>query len=360
MVRFQLVASVSVIASLISAGGAPAATTQKTGQAVQVELSAPGNFAIKEERVYQFNDGFSDVTSSIDGGVAKGAGTFYDNAWNGRPAVAGRATYTNGNAGSCAYPTITAPAAPPADASKVAPNGWANSKGERCAFYRGGDLSSTTYTQTLTASASCTYTQGGQSKTATKTVPFEYTYNITPKTGVNPVNALTAYYLVQVNNPGGSSVHVNVLGNIAAESAMIWKSGYKYSFGLLNSDGTSRVNNLLISMDGGAAASMPHTIEYPIDFKFAVANGGQNGNVSLIAYGDARGILNGDGFAGNDNGGAAGDALARASIGPASYDLGAGDHSAVVTGIVKNVSTTADITFTVNTNLSILDASNCH
>ncbi len=114
----------------------------------------------------------------------------------------------------------------------------------------------------------------------------------------------------------------------------------KYSFSIEDTDSVtglpvSRVKNLAVSFDGALAIPATSSVSYPIDFYY-VTNAGTNGNTSLLADGDARTILNTDSFAGNDNGGSGGAALAAALMDPVGADLGAGDHTVTLTGTVKD------------------------
>ena len=90
-----------------------------------------------------------------------------------------------------------------------------------------------------------------------------------------------------------------------------------------------------------------------MDFQY-VTNAGSNGFTEYLQAGDARGILNNDVFAGNQDGGADGSALAMAVLDPISVELGAGDHTVTLTGLVKGVSASLDSTFSINRTVSIV------
>jgi hypothetical protein len=58
--------------------------------------------------------------------------------------------------------------------------------------------------------------------------------------------------------------------------------------------------------------------------------------------------LNSDSFAGNNDGGADGSALALASMDAVGVDLGPGDYSVMLTGTVKDNSAIANIGFSIS------------
>ena len=137
-----------------------------------------------------------------------------------------------------------------------------------CAFLNGGLLTGDIYTQTATASGSCSYVSkltanpNGRYKIITTTIDttntYTYTYNITANApyDTDPVPALAAWDHVG-STGGGDTAHVDINGQIAGES-VISKTALprKYSFSLgedpLNPT-ISRVQNLAI---GSAAAAL--------------------------------------------------------------------------------------------------------
>jgi hypothetical protein len=72
-----------------------------------------------------------------------------------------------------------------------------------------------------------------------------------------------------------------------------------------------------------------------LDFKY-FSNAGSNGDLSLLANGDARTILNTDSFAGNQDGGKDGSALAAVITVPVPLEVPQGSHLLVLTGKVKD------------------------
>jgi len=320
-----------------------ALAASSTGQGIMANMTSIGTLALVTNQIWHFDQ--------------LAAATFFTNAWDGNaPTYSCSGNACNGDL--CGVPA--APAAPAADPSKVTgPGGSGVADKSRCTFLDGGTLVLTdSYEKTAQASVSCTVS--GRSKSATYT--FRYTYAVAPDPELSTVASFTAWDLVSETGDG-SSVHVDIGGFIAGESVLSKANlPRKYSFSLLETDPltglpVSRVQNLAVTIDG--AAPIPATSTYvqnapgallgdpgALDFAY-VTNAGTNGNVSLLADGDARTILNTDSFAGNQNGGAEGSALAGANIDPVGADLGVGDHTVVLTGTVKGNSATSSIDFAV-------------
>jgi hypothetical protein len=251
-----------------------------------------------------------------------------------------------------------APNAPVASASQLS-SFINNGPGCKCAFLDGTALPSTTYTQTAKVST-------GSGKTAA-TYTYTYTYNIAPT--VSSVDPLTAWDLV--NTTGGTTAEVDINAQIAGESVVNNTSvGTKYSFSLLESDGiTSRVTNLAVNVtdsNGNTVTSATPgstlTQNAPgalsgdpgaVDFTYTT-NARSNGNTSLLQNGDARTILNTDSFAGNNNGGADGSALAIANMDSVPLNVGPGDYTVTLTGTVKGNNALADTSFSVTQTIHII------
>ena len=89
-----------------------------------------------------------------------------------------------------------------------------------------------------------------------------------------------------------------------------------------------------------------------VDF-FHTTNAGSQGSLSLLSNGDARTILDHDNFAGNDNGGADGSALAIARMQPVSMSLTPGNYTVSLKGTVKGVDITASQDFQVATQINV-------
>jgi hypothetical protein len=223
----------------------------------------------------------------------------------------------------------------------------------------GGTLQSRTYTQTAEI------IQGSTSTKCTNT--FTYTYVVAPtQTTVDP---LTAWILFN-SNPGGLA-EVTVNADIAGESVLSKDTDKKFSFSLRNPDTTSRITGLTVALTGDATdtQSPAHQIlenapgalagdEGAVDFNY-VTNAGSNGTVSLLKNGDARTILNdqsfsGDNFAGNNNGGADGSALAKAVMDEVVFELGVGDYNIALTGTVKGNTAASTLSFGISQTLHII------
>jgi hypothetical protein len=147
---------------------------------------------------------------------------------------------------------------------------------------------------------------------------------------------------------------------VASESVMSSKQyARKYSFSI--EDATSptltRVVGLTFGVSDGATSATYPAASYQLtkgaDFAYA-ANAGAFGTTSLLLAGDARSILNGDSFAGNDNGGADGSALAHVNATAPDVQLGMGDYTLTIAGTVKGNAATVDQAFSVTGSVHVL------
>jgi len=316
-----------------------------------VDLNAAGQFAIVNTQLWKFN-----VTT---------AGTYFINAWDGNPPTV--SIQCTGSA-NCTPSTPPTPPAPAPDPSKVTgPTGAATT--QKCTFLDGGTLTGSSYTQTVTVTTNCT--DGHKTKTCKYT--FTYTYNVTPDTDLDGdlstqsfgVVPFTAWDLVSTTGP--STASITITAKIAGESVVQstqFPSPGKFSFSLHNRDGSSRVTNLQLFVNGVLAATPGSTLEEncpgclrgdlgAVDFSYAT-NAGSNGVTSLLKDGDARTILNNDVFPGNDDGGADGRALARAVMDPVHLDLPPGTYTITLTGTVKGNNALRDINFSVTQTINIV------
>jgi hypothetical protein len=308
--------------------GTASAATDSTGQGIMVTLNVPqGTLSIVNNYLYSYNTT-----------TAKG---YFTNNWDGNDPVVS----------DCSGPgcpgTVAAPGAPSPLSSEVSGTQASSAvQQNQCIFLDGGTLIGHSYTQDVRVTT-------GSGRTA-YTYTYTYTYNVTPTQAT--VDPLTAWDLVMTT--GGDTAAVPVTAQIAGESVLKSanpKLGTKYSFSLLESDGiTNRVQNLAVYVDGVLVANPISTVKYPVDFNYAT-NAGSNGNTSLLKDGDDISILDTDTFAGNDNGGADGSAAALATVDPLQFDLGPGDHTISLTGVVKgNSASTGDISFTVTHTVHII------
>lgn len=313
-----------------------------------VNLDSTGTYTFTDTQTFEFDP--------------DAAALYYTNAWDGNAPV--YAEDCNGH-GCPADPTDPAtPSAPAPDAQVVRnePNqGIVHT--DRCVFFAGGSLSSATYTQTVQQS----YTTGSGGTRASYTFTWTFTYNVAPT--VDPVPQLTAWNEVGNSNGGGASIALGAF--IAGESALKSRNQpLKFSYSLLESDGTLRVQNVAFSLsDGTTSTAYTPIVTYvhnapgaltgdpgAVDFAYAT-NAGSNGDTSLLVNGDARTILNTDSFSGNNNGGADGSALAYAHADTDTVTLGAADYTMTVTGTVKGNSAVADLPFTITGHVIIIGKS---
>lgn len=387
----------AAMGAMLFAGSAMAGSST-TGQGIMVNLNSGSAFAIHETDTYNYNE---DV-----------AATFFSNAWDGvvPVGVAGQfhssSVTTTVLAASaplveppCVLSAPTAPQAPGQIASKLDGPGQGQNDvvgQNKCNFLDGVALTGDIYTQTATAPASCQYISAvaptkvkgqvvaGSWQVTTTTISglYMYTYNyaITPimePSAPDFVNhVVSAWDFVDAS--GGGLAHVAVGADIAGES-MLKKPGStvpKASFSLLEDDGvTNRVQGLHVAVydsslvlvgenypgstiQSNAPGAMPGD-SGALDFMYT-QNAGTNGNTALLKDGDARMILNSDAFAGNDNGGANGQALAMAHADQSDFDLDVGDYIVGLTGTVKgNNASATSIGFSV-TKLITIVSPGCH
>lgn len=308
---------VLVFASALLALAGPS----QTGQGIMVNLSGAGDYAIVLQNTYKFNK--------------TTAATYFTNLWDGiAPTCDGR---------GCPG---TAPAAPAPLSTKVNKGnpGKDDVTGKNeCTFLTGGTLVGDTYTQSLST---------GSNKDKNEAT-YTWTYVVTPTQAT--VDAFTAWDLVSSVGTG-TTAHVDVTATIAGESAVNntnnSKVGLKYSFDL----GTTlspRVVGLTITLDGVQVAWPNSTVNFPVNFYYTT-NAGSNGNTALLKDGDARTILNTDSFAGNDNGGAGGAALALATMDTVGLDLAPGVHTVTLTGTVKGNNALADLPIHITQTVTVI------
>jgi hypothetical protein len=324
-----------------------------TAQGIMVNLAGSGDFGVTGTTLYRFNPG-----------TASG---YFSNTWNG---VAPTANCTGGSLCSSAT-APAAPAAPAPDPGYVdSSNGRSRSQGadqiNECSFFRGGTLSGRTYMQTASVNQSVSVVSGRKTQTQTLTWTFTYTYNVTPLQ--SSVDSLTAWDFWKSNGDGGDgSADIDINADIAGESVVIsnqYPHG-KYSFSLNDAVTPNRVQNLVLTVSdvngvfGTATPGSTVYMNYPngsLNFDY-VTNAGSNGSAAAKVYlqnGNAMTILNSDTFAGNNNGGADGSALAKAVMDTVSLTLPAGDYNVQLTGLVKGNSAIADYSFSVSSQVHII------
>ena len=332
------------VALLLLLTSGPSAFAATTAQSVMFNSTLPTEFVIEQSETWAFD--------------SQAARTYYINEWNGNdPTV----TCTGGGQDGCQTRPSTPPAPAP-DRSKVPPI----ANGEKCTFFNGGTLTGTdTYTQTVPVNVS-----SGPSKGSWK---FTYTYNIAPDPNKNPVAPRTAWNLI--HSSGASTVPVEVNGKIAGQSVVqndakgkrTWNR--KYSFTLLNPDGSSRITDLKITVSGTDTNGNPvdleafpgHTVDTnPGDFEYT-GNAGTNGVTALLVPGPAMvsDILQGnvtatdggkDDFSQND---VVVGYVHLATKDPVTFDLGPGTYTVTISGKVKGTDGNLDISLGVTQQLTI-------
>jgi hypothetical protein len=331
-------------------GGTPIAMAATgggtTGQSVWAGFGAGGGtFGYTDRQTFTF-----------DGATAA---TNYTNVLNSSAPTVG----CSGSSTNCALGNQpVAPSAPATDAGQVSSLVTA----DRCTFYAGGQLSSSSYTLSRTVNG----VNGKGNWT------FTWTYAVSGSS-VAPETAWSSVL------DGSGGAHVTLGGEIAGESVLSKSSSdRKYSFSLLDNGGASRVSGLSITLtdpDGnvGSPVSVGSTVvnaagstnfhdfsvgtdtsAFPDDLHLdALVT--TNGNTGLLATGDARAILGGDTFAGNNNGGADGSALAYAALNPTDVTLTEGEWTATLAGTVKDNTGAAQAQLAVHRHLVIIGLNSC-
>jgi hypothetical protein len=312
------------------------ASGNQTAQGIMVNMHGPdgGTVTVVDNKQYRFNE----LTAS----------GYFTNTQSGDPTVS-----CNGSPTNCASGNQPAtPGAPAPDPRQVngTPQGPGAVQYNKCTFLGGGTLTGLSYQQSQTVSG----LNGKGSWT------FDWTYDVAPSPAT--VEPLTAWDLVK-EVTGSAQVDVNA--DIAGESVLVKNAGSwkKYSFSMLESDGTNRVIGLALTVKDAAgtivASYAPGSaVHFPVDFGYTT-NAGSNGATGYLQDSDARTILNTDSFAGNNDGGSDGSALALATTDTTTVTFDPGDYTITLTGTVKGnsidaTSTGANISFSVTQSVHII------
>jgi hypothetical protein len=326
-----------------------AKTTTETAQGIWVDLQGAADLSIQQTEIYEYQPA--------------DAAPLVTNTLTSDPVVR---TCKGPGCGAITLPTDpNAPtSAPPPDNTKVQAFVTAGGNSSfKCSLLDGSTVSGTTYTQSIDTA------QIGSGKNA---VAYTYTwaYAITPTQ--NSYDARTAWALKSTEGDGTAAVQIG--GYVAGQSVLVKSNVYKYSFSLLDDAGFNRVTGLNVAVLSAGnvlsssqtlsnvVSNTPGAIPYgpgSVDFFYESHNGGTNGNASLLKTGmEARAILNGDDFSGNNDGGADGKALAKAVITPVPFNLGEGNYLVQLTGTVKGNNASATSTsFQVQKSLNIVGKS---
>ncbi len=380
--KIKAIRVLGLLALILSIVGVPAypasAAPSQTGQSIMVNLDAAGQFFITEDRTYNLNievEGVADAN-----GTELPGKDYFTNTLTSGPEI----TQTSGRPGAGAPPPT--PAAPPPDAEKVTKHANGGAVWDQWeTFLDGGTLTGFTYNQSVVAD--------GTNRTKWT---FTWTYTVAPnpdpdrdadpETPGVQVIPLTAWVLVSIEGGGLADIIVDaVIAGESAVSSSNAKVGTKYSFSLnpvydeTGAEISSRVQDLTLTVNDGSSdiltlypgsmvvmntpgstATATSTIgeviygdDGALDF-FYQSNAGWNGNTGLLRDGeDARTILNNDSFAGNQDGGADGSALALAKMDSTTLSLGPGSYTITFTGTVKDNSGVTGIDFTVTQSIVI-------
>jgi hypothetical protein len=288
----------------------------------------------------------------------------------------------SGSATNCALSNQPpAPAAPAPDEVKLQQHAQA----ERCTFYFGGSLSSSTYSQSSVING-----LNGRGNWS-----FAWGYTIAPDS-VNDIDIDTAGVQVAAQTAWnsaetGGTVDVPVAGFISGESFLKQSTKNKYSFTMLE-NGVTRARNVSAQLqvsDGiggwtnvGAPVSLNNVdtdldtvndgvaiVPAAADFSY-FGNGGIFGNSAVYSSLHASGgkaangvsnILNGvadgansDNFAGNNNDLAAGNVDQAPFSGLFSGITTGGVYRTNVSGSIKGNGGAADFMFSVNENTTVI------
>jgi hypothetical protein len=391
LVRFRFVLSALPAAALMACGGggdqvadAPeTAQAAKPGSATQTAQAIWSNFgAASSEIIVAENRKFDYEESDFCQGTDVSSPDSYGNCPEGTSKTAGAASYfgtptvtgawscsgSQANCDSSNQPASlpTQPAAPMHDLLDQA----------KCALWWGEVLPTLS---TTVRSSTVNGTNGRGNWT------YTWTFTAEPLTTTDAVAAHSAYGYKVLGDAG--TVDVALDGYVYGESAQsLTKGTRKYSFSMRASDGSVRVVNTVISIsknglpyaayseaDGTLAKALQENLQAnnnyePINF-FVPAYLGtsflaiRNYELNLLTFGaQARDILNNtnnislDNFAGNDNGGTDGSALARVKLMPATpVSFDAGLYAVTYTGQVKELNADGTLQgFTVTRTINIV------
>jgi hypothetical protein len=312
--------------------GGSTTTSSTTAQSIWTNFKAAGNtFGFVDNETYEFND--ADAVNYFDLVITGPV-----------------ATCTAGGQGNINCADSNKPSAP----SQPAQPAFELTRGDTCAFWAGSDLS----TVSKTAATQVNGTNGSGKWT------FTWTFTWTPQV----VHPRTNWDLVESSTGEGATVTFN--GQIAGLSALSTsRVPRKYSFGITNSDGSSRVTNIQVSVNGVSFGSVSSTVinaSSPDFGEFGVGTQeslftlmASSGALNILATGDARQILNGDDFVGNDNGGSGGSSLAYAQLDAVRLTLGEGTQSVTLTANVKGIDGNADLNISVTRSVRIQGLGSC-
>lgn len=330
-------AVVAVVGSQMApaAAGRNSGSTQ-TAQAIWTNFKPSGNdelFGYTETETYAF-----DVSA---------AETYYART------ETGPVRSCTGGATNCA--DTNAPTSVPSQ--PVAPS-FAVPRDDECTFWTGGELSTVSQTKSVTVNGA-----NGRGNWT-----YTWTYTWTPV--ASPIGDDTGVWaVISTESEGGATI--TFTAQIAGLSAQKTSraSAPKYSFSMTNPDGTPRVANVFVSVDGGTPEAVGSTVVSALDEAFAdfgvgagqglstlMASGGATG---ILTTGDARTILNTDSFLGNNNGGSDGKALAYVQLEAIRITLTDGTYAVVLSAQIKGIDGSADVNVEVERDVRVQGLGGC-
>lgn len=331
--------ALAIVVQTQPVSAAKTSTSTQTAQSIWTNFKSSGSsstFGYTDTETYAFN-----LTT---------AATWYVVTTTG-PAVT-----CNGSTSNCAVTNQPATPAVPSTPS------FPMDRQDECHFWAGTALT--------TVSETASKTVGGANGSGNW--KFTWTFTWTP-TAVP--SARTAWDLTAADSAGGANV--NFTGQIAGLSAQKTSksSAPKYSFSMLNSDGTPRVSNVLVTVDGGTPVPVDSTVINALSVdangislfnEFSIGGSGslstlmaQGGTQSILTTGDARTILNTDSFAGNNNGGSTGASLAYAQLSVTKLLLTEGPHTVVLSATIKGIDGNANLSVSVTRDVRVQGLGGC-
>lgn len=319
----------------LTATDAANAASNSTGQGINVDLGIDGNFIVNESVIYHFDQ-------------AAAAGYFTTTVTNNMDTAPVQtttaSTLCNGN--KCITYSENGPGIDPVKQNVI--------EQSKCFFFTGSSarVVDTYQKSKIVVTNQVTTTQqvkqGNKTVTVTTTTTsykdVTWTYTVTMR-AVEPETAWTK----EVNTGADPIVTVSPkLAGLSVLSSSVHPS--KASFSLLNGDGTSRVENLVLNIDG---------VDYPLSVSVSTGqnflyttNSGSNGNTSLLAPYEnkfAFDILTSDSHDGNNDPVNAEQAVASTTAVP----LGVGEHTITLTGLVKGNAAVANQPISVTKKITI-------
>lgn len=211
---------------------------------------------------------------------------------------------------------------------------------QKCVFLTGGSLTQTSIFQIAV-------TLPGLNGSGT----WRYNFGYVIAPNIAFAEPLTAWNFVSSSSTGDALASISA--SVAAQSVLQVGKSKAYSFLIDRNDGSARIRNLQLFINGSLVGQPTASVQRNVDFEFS-ANAGAIGTTSLLQIGDARTILNTDSVSTNNNGGSTGRQLAMASTSPVNVLLGPGTFAVKLKGKVLAVDSIAEQNFEVTETLEVL------